>query len=1155
MPGPGFIHLHVHSQYSLLEGALKLGPLLDLAKADKQPALGIADTSNLFGALEFSEKAAGKGIQPLISAELAIDFEARTERFVERGHERGPFSKHSVVLIAADETGYGNLSRLVSRAYLEGEAGKAAAPVDWLDGGAVAGLICLSGGPEGAIDPWFVSGNDGQAENRLETLRALFGDRLYVELQRHGRHAEQVAEAKLIDYAYRRGVPLVATNEPFFATRADYEAHDALLAIASGSVVAQTERRKLTPEHYFKTRAEMAELFKDLPEALENSVEIALRASYRPQSRKPVLPTFAAAGAADEAAAVAAEAAALGEMARRGLERRIAEFGIDPGKSEADYHERLEFELGIIERMKYPGYFLIVADFIQWAKSQGIPVGPGRGSGAGSLVAYATTITDLDPLRYNLLFERFLNPERVSMPDFDIDFCQDRREEVIRYVQRKYGTEQVAQIITFGTLQARAVLRDVGRVLQMPYGQVDRIAKLVPANPTDPWTLERSLREIPQLRQMTEEDEQVADLLAIGQKLEGLYRHASTHAAGIVIGDRPLQELAPLYRDPRSDMPVSQYNMKWSEAAGLVKFDFLGLKTLTTIRRAVDMINRNHPGVDFNIESIPLDDEATYRLYSAGDTAGVFQVEGAGMRRALVDMKPDRFEDIIAIVALYRPGPMDNIPLFNDRKHGREAVDYPHEALKQVLDETYGVIVYQEQVMQIAQLLSGYSLGEADMLRRAMGKKIKAEMDAQRERFNEGALRFGLTEKLATEIFDLLAKFANYGFNKSHAATYALVSYQTAYLKAHYAPEFFAATMTLDMGNTDKLAEFRADAIRHGIDVLPPSVNQSQPVFDTAGGKVHYAIGAVKGVGQAVAEHIVAARGDRPFADLADFATRVDPRIINRRTLETLVNAGAFDCIVPRREQGFAAIDMIVATAQRTASDQSDGIIDMFASDTPEPIRLTQNFQPWSLAEKLDRERSAIGFHISAHPLDDYAGLFKSLGVWPYARFEAEVREMGGSTRKLAGTVGSRSDRRTKKGTPMFVIGLSDQSGSYEVIGFSEQVQQFGSLLQVGANVVIGVEGEERPDGVSLRIVSAVSLDDAASRVGRHLEIETSSERCLAAIKAQLRPGGNGRVKFVVSREEGRRLIEVDIGDGWQLSPALAGGIKALDGVVDVRLN
>jgi DNA polymerase-3 subunit alpha len=1157
MAGPGFIHLHVHSAYSLLEGALPLSKLLDLAKADKQPALGIADTNNLFGALEFSEKAAGKGIQPLIGVELAVDFSAMEDsqdRMQERGHDRGRYGKGGLVLLAASETGFANLSGLVSRAHLEGENGRAAAKLDWLQREALEGIICLSGGPEGAIDPWFANNVDAIALGRLDRLRELFGDRLYIELQRHGRPQETLNEAKLLDYAYARGVPLVATNEPFYPGPSDHEAHDALLAIAGGTVVAQTERRKLTDQHYFKTREEMQKLFADLPEALDNTIEIAQRIGYRPKKRNPVLPTFAASPGQSAEEAVAAEAQALAHMARTGLEERFRVVGVAPGKTEEIYRERLEYELGIIERMKYPGYFLIVADFIQWAKAQDIPVGPGRGSGAGSLVAYATTITDLDPLAYNLLFERFLNPERVSMPDFDIDFCQDRREEVIRYVQRKYGEAQVAQIITFGTLQARAVLRDVGRVLQMPYGQVDRIAKLVPANPADPWTLERSLKEVPQLQQLADEDEQVRDLLAIGQKLEGLYRHASTHAAGIVIGDRPLQELAPLYRDPRSDMPVSQYNMKWSETAGLVKFDFLGLKTLTTIKRAVDMINRSGDG-KFRIEDIPITDEKTYKLYSIGDTAGVFQVEGAGMRRALVDMKPDRFEDIIALVALYRPGPMENIPTFNARKRGDEDIEYPHEALSTVLDETYGIIVYQEQVMQIAQILSGYSLGEADMLRRAMGKKIKAEMDAQRARFQEGAIKYGLKKGLADTIFDLLAKFANYGFNKSHAATYALVSYQTAYLKAHYPHEFFAATMTLDMGNTDKLNEFRQDAKKHGIEIVPPCVNRSDAVFNTHDGKVFYAIGAVKGVGQAVAEHIMEARGDKPFADLGDFATRVDARIINRRTLEALINAGAFDQLVPRREQAFAAIDAIVATAQRTNANAADGIMDMFAADRPEPILLNQAVTNWSPAERLSREHGAIGFHLSGHPLDQYAELFDRLRVTPYADFERAVKEADARAGRLAGTIATRNDRRTKKGTPMAIISLSDASGGYEVIAFSEQISQFTNVLQPGKSVVLTVEADERPDGISLRLINAEPIDGLAEKIGRRLTVFAGSEKCLAPIASQLKPGGEGQVSFIVIRDAGAKEYEIELKGGYRLSAEIAGSIKAMEGVVDVRLN
>ncbi|MBI4922580.1 MAG: DNA polymerase III subunit alpha [Devosia nanyangense] len=1153
MPGPGFIHLHIHSAYSLLEGALSLGRLLDLAKADKQPALGIADTNNLFGALEFSEKAAGKGIQPLLGCELTLDFEPPSDRVMERNHDRGQFGKGGVVLIAASETGFGNLSRLVSKAYLEGETGRAAAQLAWLDRQNLDGIICLSGGPEGAIDPWFAQGLDAQAEQRLEALRELFGDRFYVELQRHRRPQEHSNEARLIDYAYRRGVPLVATNEPFFAGRDDYEAHDALLAIAAGSVVAQTERRKLTPEHYFKSRDEMAELFADLPEALDNSVEIAQRVSYRPKTRGPILPRFAAAPDQTEAEGLAAEAERLRVEAREGLRRRFAGYGMADGFTEQQYQDRLEFELGVIIKMKYPGYFLIVADFIQWAKAQDIPVGPGRGSGAGSLVAYALTITDLDPLRYDLLFERFLNPDRVSMPDFDIDFCQDRRGEVIKYVQGKYGEAQVAQIITFGTLQAKAVVRDVGRVLQMPYGQVDRISKMIPANPANPVTLAQALDMEPQLKAMRDSDESVAQLIAIAQKLEGLYRHASTHAAGIVIGERPLTELVPMYRDPRSDMPVTQYSLKWVEPAGLVKFDFLGLKTLTVLDNAVKMINRN--GQKFALTDIPIADAETFDKLTKGDVVGVFQVESPGMRRALVDMRPDRFEDLIALVALYRPGPMANIPVYCKRKNGEEDVEYLHPLLEPILAATYGVITYQEQVQQIARALAGYTLAEADLLRRAMGKKIKSEMDAQRGRFLEGAAAKGIGKALASTIFDACAKFAEYGFNKSHSAPYAYITYQTAYLKAHHTQEFIAASMTYDMGNTDKLSEFREDAKKHGIAIVAPSVNTSEATFSARDGKIFYAIGAIKGVGQAVAEHIVSARGTKPFADLADFATRVDPRIINKRTLETLVNAGAFDCLVPKREQAFAAIDSVVATAQRTNANASDGIADMFAADVPEPIRLTQNVEPWNLAERLERERGAIGFHISAHPLDDYAGLFEGLKIIPYARFEHAVKEGDISAGRLAGTIATRADRRTKKGTPMLSLSLSDPSGSYEVVGFSEAVEQYGKILQPGRSVILSVEADERPDGVSLRLLSAQPLDEAVLKAGRRLTIFAGDMKALGSIRAQLKSGGEGQVTFIVSRDNGAKEYEIELRERFQLTPAVAGGIKSLDGVVDVRLN
>ncbi len=1149
MRGPGFIHLHVHSAFSLLEGALQLETILKLAAEDQQPALGLADTNNLFGALEFSEKATKKGIQPLVGVELAVDFAATEERLNERGHTAWT-GKSSIVLMAQSEEGFSNLSRLVSRAYLEGEDGLARARLEWMERDKLTGLICLSGGPEGAIDMAFANGQDANAVRRLDRLADLFGDRFYIELQRHGRPMEASVEPRLVDYAYRKGIPLVATNEPFFKTEKEYEAHDALLAIAGGSVLAQTERRKLNDQYYFKTRAEMIELFSDLPEALDSTIEVAQRVAFRPRTRGPILPKFAAGSHATEDEVVAAEAAELRRIAVEGLDKRLATTGMAPGKAEAEYRERLDFELSIIEKMKFPGYFLIVADFIQWSKAHDIPVGPGRGSGAGSLVAYATTITDLDPLRYNLLFERFLNPERVSMPDFDIDFCQDRREEVIDYVQDKYGSSQVAQIITFGTLQARAVLRDVGRVLQMPYGQVDRICKLVPANPADPWSIERTMKEVPQFKQMADEDETVGQLVEIAKALEGLFRHASTHAAGIVIGDRPLQELLPLYRDPRSDMPVTQYNLKWVEPAGLVKFDFLGLKTLTTIRYAVDMVKAR--GIDIDIDAIPIDDAATYKLYARGDTYGIFQFESAGMRRALMELKPDRIEDLIAMNALYRPGPMDNIPSFIDRKHGREEVEYPHPKLSEVLDETYGIIVYQEQVMQIAQLLSGYSLGEADMLRRAMGKKIKAEMDAQRVRFRDGSGPQGVSEALADQIFDLLAKFANYGFNKSHAAAYAWVSYQTAYLKEHFPHEFYAASMTLDMAQTDKLSDFRREAGKKGIEVVPPCVNRSEVVFSVKDDRIHYGLSAVKGVGRAMAEHIVEVRGNTPFKDLGDFARRVDPRVLNKRTLETLVNAGAFDGLVPRREVAFAAVESVIGTAQALTADRSSGQVSLFGGVEEEPFRLPTGVAVWNSTERADRELSAIGFHLSAHPLDAYADLFEKLRVQRWSDFERAVKDGAGAGR-LAGTIASRNDRRTRKGTPMMILTLSDQSGTFECIAFSEQINEFGSILQPGNSVILQVGADERAEGISVRLISAEPIEGMAERIDRRLTVFLADPKALGATSAQLKRGGNGTVNFVVIRDGGAREYEIELPGKYNVTAEVAGGIKALDGVTDVR--
>ena len=1136
----GFVHLHVHSSYSLLEGALTIARLAELAKADRQPALALTDTDNMFGALEFSEKMAASGIQPIIGCCFAIEFGDQERDQRNTNHVR---RLPRLVLLAAREEGYRSLLRLNSRAYLDTPPNEPPhLNFAWLEG-ETEGVIALTGGPLGCLDLPIVAGQLELAAARCDKLVALFGDGLYVELQRHGTAEERACAPSLIDLAYAKGLPLVATNEPFFGEAEDYEAHDALICIAEGRLVAETERRQLTSEHRFKSRAEMAALFADLPEALAASVEVAERCAFRPRTHEPILPRFSAGEGALE------EVAELRKRAETGLEDRIRLHGTAPGHSENEYRERLAFELDVIGGMKYPGYFLIVADFIQWAKAQGIPVGPGRGSGAGSLVSYALTITDLDPIRFGLLFERFLNPQRVSMPDFDIDFCQDRRDEVIRYVQGRYGREQVAQIITFGTLQARGVLRDVGRVLEMPYGQVDKLCKLVPQNPTNPVSLARAIEDEPRLQAARDSDPIVRRAFNIAQKLEGLTRHASTHAAGIVIGDRPLTELVPLYRDPKSDMPVTQFNMKWVEQTGLVKFDFLGLKTLTVLRKAVDLVKRR--GIEINLSAIPFDDKKTYDLLARAEAVGIFQLESQGMRRALLDMRPDRFEDIIALVALYRPGPMANIPTYCARKHGMEPPNYIHPQLEPILRETFGVIIYQEQVMQAAQILAGFTLGEADLLRRAMGKKIRKEMKAQRERFVSGSVERGVDRSQADAIFDLLERFAEYGFNKSHAAAYAVVAYQTAYMKANYPVEFLAASMTLDIGNTDKLAEFRAEAERLGIAIEPPAINRSGLAFDVEGNTILYALGALKGVGAQAVEAIVEARRDSPFRDLSDFANRINPRAVNKRVLESLAAAGAFDALNQNRAHTYGAVEAMLSAAQRSHEATALGQNELFDGTSSRTALVLPKVEPWLPAERLRREYEAMGFFLSGHPLDDYAAALKRLQVQAWSEFSRAVKA-GASAGRVAATIVSRTERRTKTGNKMGIIGLSDPTAHYEAVIFAEGLQQYRDLLEPGSAVLLFLTAEAQGDDIRARIQSVEPLDKAAAKTQISLRIHLENEAPLAGISKRLEAQGEGEVT-VVLRLDGGGEVDVKLPGGFKVSPQVAAAIKAVPGVMMVE--
>ena len=1159
---PPFVHLRVKSAYSLADGAIPVKGLVKLAAGLDMPAVALTDQGNLFGALEFAVTAADTGLQPVVGAVLGLN-RASDEPGA------GTADPDRLLLLAQDQTGYENLMALVSKGFLEGEGIEPA--VDFADLGARAdGLIALDGVKGSPLGRHLMDGSS-RAAAHLKAMQSLFDGRLYLEIQRHGQPHERALEARLLPLAAEHGLPIVATNDAHFAGKDQFDAHEVLSCIAQGVTLAHRDRRRLTPEHYFKTSQDMARLFADLPEAVENTWKIARRCAVMPRLHPPILPAF------DDGSGQA-ETEVLARMAREGLEARLQ--ALEPAADaalEQTYRDRLDFELGVIKQMGFPGYFLIVADFIQWAKGQGIPVGPGRGSGAGSLVAYSLTITDIDPLPFNLLFERFLNPERVSMPDFDIDFCQDRRDEVIAYVRDKYGSDRVAQIITFGKLQARAVVRDVGRVLGMPYGQTDRIAKLIPNNPAAPTTLAEAIAGDEQLQKMGRTEEIVAKLFDIGQRLEGLFRNASTHAAGVVIGDRDLTKLVPLYKDPRSDMPATQFNMKWVEPAGLVKFDFLGLKTLTVIAEAERLIRRFQP--DFDINRIPLDDPKVFEMLSRAESVGIFQLESTGMRDVLRKLRPDRFEDIIAVVALYRPGPMENIPTYISRKHGEEKVHYLHPLLEPIVSETYGIMIYQEQVMQAAQALAGYSLGGADLLRRAMGKKLKSEMDKQKASFVDGAAANDIKEAKALEIFTQIEAFAGYGFNKSHAAAYALVSYQTAYLKAHFAEEFLCASMILDAGNTDKLAVFKSDLERLKIPLLPPDINASKPIFDvendpeTGRKAVRYALNAIKNVGGAAMEQLVAEREQGgPFKGLEDFAARVDTRAAGKRVMENLIAAGAFDRIDDNRARLFINVDRltrfgIALTEERNSAQTSlfggpangtgngtgNGNGDASSSGNGSNGAATLQMldaEDWPLQERLKREFDAIGFYLTAHPLDAYADALEKNRVQPIG--ELLTSGPKGNRVRIAGVVGARNERRSANGNRFAWITISDTTGSIEFVCFSEILMANRDNLEVGTPIFVEVDrGKGASDG-DLRLSAAKieQLDTLIAKGSAGLRLFLSSPESLAPVSALIDgcSGGNDRVHIVIEIDEDREA-EVVLDTRYRLSGPVRAAIKSVPGV------
>jgi DNA polymerase-3 subunit alpha len=1056
--------LNIRTPYSLAEGALPIKRLAELAQRYGYTALGMCDRYNLFGAMDFAGTLAPKGIQPVMGCLLPIPTGKETD---------------VLALFAQTETGFKHLLQLMKLYYLDDALSLETLALHTDD------LLAVTG-----FSGSYLFSHVLRDASHISTLAGLFPNRLFIGLDRQ--HEDAAKDTALMDLAYAQNIPLLAFPAVMFEDPSDTPAHDALLCVAAGVTLAESNRQHSREDYALQSPEVYAQMFADVPEALANTHVFAQRTAFMPTKRSPMLPAFAQ-----------DEAEMLRQKAQNGLKTRLSECppqgeDKDAGGVVLAYEERLRYELDVIISMGFAGYFLIVSDFITWAKEHGIPVGPGRGSGAGSLVAWCLNITDLDPLRWNLLFERFLNPERVSMPDFDIDFCQDRRDEVLRYVQQRYGYDRVAQIITFGTLQARAALRDVGRVLGLPYGQVDRICKMVPQNPAHPVTLAEAISSEPALKAL-KNDEETKDLMTIALKLEGLYRHASTHAAGVVIGDQPLQEVVPLYRDPRSDMPVTQYSMKYVEQAGLVKFDFLGLKTLSILRLGCEMIARE-TGDNIDLNALPLNDVKTFELLATGQTMGLFQLESAGMREVLKTMETDRFEEIIALVSLYRPGPMDNIPRYVACKHGRENPDYLHPLCEPILKETFGVMIYQEQVMQIAQAMGGYSLGEADLLRRAMGKKIKSEMDQQCALFTQGAKNKGVPEAKAIEVFNQMAKFAGYGFNKSHAAAYALIAYQTAWMKAHYPAIFMAATMSYELSNTDKLALFKQDVVASGLTILPPDVQHSGVLFQVEGGggqalsrSIRYALAAIKGVGEGFAAFVVKNRQEQgPFKTIFDFLKRVTGQI-NKRFLENLVASGALDGFGVARDILYHNVPLLLDYAQDQGREGAQmtllGGLDLPAA-TP---KLDQSGPRWRQADLLQHEYQALGCYVSGHPLDRYASFADMLNITTAAQISDLVAAGGDRELTLAAVITAKKEKRSAKGNRYAFLQSSDWTGSFEVTCFSEALDAARPLIEEGAPLLIRATLSHDDNGYRLIVRDVASLEERT--LSHHTEMTVTINR------------------------------------------------------------
>ena len=1155
MRDPKFVHLRVHSAYSLALGAIPVDKLVHRLHDLGVPACAVTDRGNMFGAKCFSHYAAEEGVKPILGAEMSLHNSDSEVLAISKGRELEP---NRIILLVKDEDGYKSIMKLFHRYYLDNMENSIYPQINMNDlQNYNKGLICLTGGYEGPLGKFILQNRRADAEKELTALKDIFGDRLYMEISRVGYDGEKQTENDFIEMAYKYDIPLVATNEVFFFDKDMYEAHDALVCIADGEYVEDKDRRKYLPDNCWKSESEMINLFSDIPEAIENTVLIAKRCNFLSKKKDALLPIFICPEGKTQDEFITEESyKGLHER----MEAQVYTKEMTPEerlKTDTEYYNRLEYELSVIKKMGFPGYFLIVSDFIRWSKNNGVAIGPGRGSGAGSIVAWALKITDLDPIRLDLLFERFLNPERVNMPDFDVDLCQENRHKTIEYVQQKYGYDHVAQIITYGKLQSKLVVRDVARVLKMPFSLGDKISKLIPMgqggkNPTLPEALEK----VPELREMRDKDPQIKKLFDIAIRLEGLYRNSGMHAAGVVIGDRPLDQLVPLYKDPRAEMPVTQYDMKYVEETGLIKFDFLGLKTLTVINRAVEWVKKIH-GVELKMAELPLDDKQTYELMQRGDTSAVFQFESGGMRDVMKQIKPDRFEDLIAIISLYRPGPMDNIPSFVNRKHGVEKIEYLHPDLAPILDETYGIMVYQEQVMKIAQVLGGYTLGGADRLRKVMGKKLHDQIPQQREMFTKGAIARGIDEDVAKTIFDQMEKFASYGFNKSHAAAYSLISYQTAYLKAHYPVEFMCAIMDFDIANTDKIAFYVDEVRRMGIKVLVPDINKSDAFFKVEDGSIRFALTGIKGVGEAGMRSITEEREKNGvFKNISDFIHRVDIKQMNRKQLEALIRAGAFDCLDSNRNRLFSNIENILSHMAASYELKTSSQSSLFGTQELAAEVKMKEALDWPELERLQREADAIGFYLSAHPLSVYSHSMELLGVETFVNATKGMKKGDIIMANLAGCVQSITKKISKNNKPFAIVNMSDTSCTYEGLVFDRTYDECLSASQSGLPLYVQAKIEKQQEDLPAKMIFNMvkTLDDVITENSKGLIIEINDISAVRPIREILSHEHYGNYKVYIKPVLDDWNVRIQLKNGYAFdNGGLLTNLRNLPGVTSVK--